>query len=64
MAEFTLDEWKARIDAMDLVACARLLRFAPPGHHVFATPALHEYFTAHIERLGGLTPAIVAGLWA
>ena len=58
MTAFTLAEWKARIDAMDAVACARLLRFAPAGHHVFTTPALHAHFTAHFERLGGMTPAL------
>jgi len=54
-----IEEWERRIDAMDQMEMARLLRFAPAGHPVFRRDLpLYERFEARFAALGGMTPGI------
>ncbi len=58
--ESEFQEWRDKIDDMTQIGCAKLHRFAPSGHPVFAmqNEGLHDYFRAHWTKLGGMTPAI------
>ena len=54
-----IEDWKKKIDEMNQIKLARLLRFAPAGHPVFdKTLPLFEYFDKRFKELGGMTPAI------
>ncbi len=59
MTDEEIERWKKRIDEMSHVACARLWRFATTGHPIFdSTLPLFEYYRAHFEKLGGMTPEV------
>lgn len=53
-----IEYWKKRIDAMTQHDCAELQRFAEPGHSIFAHEVLYDYFRAHFDQVGGMTPEI------
>jgi len=59
MKESEIKIWKDKIDGMDQIQLARLLRFGPVGHPVFdKTLPLCTYFDKRFKELGGMTPSI------
>jgi len=53
-----LDAHRKQIDAMTQVEMARLWRFAPIGHPLFAGDTGDYFRKVFFEQKGGLTPAI------
>jgi len=52
-------EWKKKIDNMSHEEMARLLRFAPTGHAVFANDSsLTDYFHKRFQKFGGMTSKV------
>ena len=59
MSDAKVKEWLDKIETMSHVDCARLYRYAEPGHPVFNTTLpLYEVFMKRFNDFGGMTTSV------
>jgi hypothetical protein len=59
MSPEEIENWKRKIDQMNLEDCARLWRFSVSGHPIFdCNLPLFSHFNNRFQSLGGWNPAL------